>query len=79
MPFKDHWLFWISDYFPYLNGQYRTPSLFALFGHSEHRVFTTRLVLFADGIVFQMGGFFPIVVMYIWRLWQTPSCCPFWH
>src|SRR5688572_26410408 len=57
MPFKDQWTFVYGDYFSYLDGNYPSRRLFSQ--NNEHRLLTTRLVLFADAILFQMRGFFP--------------------
>src|SRR5262249_16319102 len=42
--------------------QYKVFDLFSL--HDEHRIFTTRLILFGDAYLFSMRGLFPIVVTY---------------
>jgi hypothetical protein len=61
MPLGDQWAF-VLDYFRYLDGTYRFADLFAQ--HNEHRLVTTRLVLFADAIFFAMRGLFPVIVTY---------------
>jgi hypothetical protein len=61
LPFFDQWIF-VADYFRYLNANYALSDLFNL--HNEHRLLTTRLVLFADAIAFRMTGVFPIIVIY---------------
>jgi len=62
LPYFDQWTFIENDYFRYLDGLYRWTDLFAL--HNEHRILTTRLVLFADAMFFRMGGVMPILVIY---------------
>jgi hypothetical protein len=47
---------------PYFDGEYHFLSLFDQ--ANEHRILTTRLVLFGDAIWFQMRGLFPTIVMY---------------
>ena len=64
MPYHDHWMWVVSDYFNYLDGRYSVWRLFAQVGESEHRLLTTKLVLFADAILFQMRGVFPTALMY---------------
>ena len=61
MPLGDQWGF-VHEYFNYLDGQYSWGDLFSQ--HNEHRLATTRIVLFADAILFGMGGLFPVVVTY---------------
>jgi hypothetical protein len=61
MPFTDQWAF-VFDYFRYRDGTYRWLDLFAQ--HNEHRIATTRMVLFADAILFRMRGLFPIAGTY---------------
>lgn len=61
MPFTDQWAF-VHAYLNYLDGQYSWADLFAQ--HNEHRIATTRMVLFADAIVFGMRGLLPVAVMY---------------
>jgi hypothetical protein len=62
LPYFDQWTFINNDYFRYLDGVYRWTDLFAR--HNEHRILTTRLVLFADAIFFQMRGVMPILFIY---------------
>lgn len=62
LPYFDQWTFIHDHYFRYLDGDYRWTDLFAR--HYEHRLLTTRLVLFADAIFLQMRGVMPIVFMY---------------
>ncbi|MBV9555507.1 MAG: hypothetical protein JO254_00365 [Pseudolabrys sp.] len=62
VPYFDQWTFIQDDYFRYLDGLYRWTDLFAL--HNEHRILTTRLVLFADAIFFHMRGVMPILFIY---------------
>ena len=45
LPYGDQWDF-VRDYFDYLDGRYEWGSLLAQ--HNEHRIATTRVVLFAD-------------------------------
>jgi hypothetical protein len=61
LPYGDQWDF-VRDYFDYLDGRYEWGSLFAQ--HNEHRIATTRVVLFADAILFRMRGLLPVVVTY---------------
>jgi hypothetical protein len=61
MPLSDQWAF-VHDYFNYLAGHYSWTDLFSL--HNEHRVVTTRIVLFADAILFGMRGLLPVAVAY---------------
>ena len=61
MPLNDQWAF-VIDYFKYLDGHYSWGDLFSL--HNEHRIATTRIVLFADAIMFGMRGLFPVVLTY---------------
>jgi hypothetical protein len=60
MPFYDQWGFVYLDYFPYLDGHYSWQDLFRQ--HNEHRILTTRLVLWGDALLFGMNGWFPVVV-----------------
>jgi hypothetical protein len=62
LPYFDQWTFIENDYFRYLDGLYRWTDLFARY--NEHRILTTRLVLFADAIFFQMRGVMPILFIY---------------
>ncbi|HEV2956838.1 MAG TPA: hypothetical protein VGX95_12025 [Xanthobacteraceae bacterium] len=62
LPYFDQWTFIENDYFRYLDGLYRWTDLFAR--HYEHRILTTRLVLFADAMFFQMRGVMPILFIY---------------
>ena len=62
LPYFDQWAFIEDDYFRYLDGVYRWTDLFAR--HYEHRILTTRLVLFADAMFFQMRGVMPILLIY---------------
>lgn len=62
LPYFDQWTFIENDYFRYLDGVYRWTDLFA--HHNEHRILTTRLVLFADAIFFRMRGVMPILFIY---------------
>jgi hypothetical protein len=43
MPYFDHWVEIMMDYFPWLDGQYSIRDLFA--EHNEHRIIMTRIVL----------------------------------
>src|SRR5262249_33904377 len=61
MPLNDQWAF-VHDYLKYLDGHYSWADLFSL--HNEHRVVTTRIVLFADAILFGMRGLLPVAVAY---------------
>ena len=62
LPYFDQWTFIEHDYFRYLDGVYHWSDLFGR--HYEHRILTTRLVLFADAIFFQMRGVMPILLIY---------------
>jgi hypothetical protein len=62
IPYFDQWIFIRHDYFRWLDGTYRWLDLFAI--HNEHRIMTTRLVLFADIAAFDMKGVLPLVVAY---------------
>ena len=62
VPYFDQWTFIENDYFRYLDGVYRWTDLFAR--HNEHRILTTRIVLFADAIFFHMRGVMPILFIY---------------
>jgi hypothetical protein len=62
MPYSDQWAF-VDDYIGYLDGHYSWTNLFAQ--HNEHRIATTRIVLFADAILFGMRGLLPIAVTYV--------------
>jgi hypothetical protein len=62
LPYFDQWTFIHDDYFRYLDDLYRWTDLFARY--NEHRILTTRLVLFADAILFEMRGVMPILFMY---------------
>src|SRR5215213_9736082 len=57
----DEWVFF-SHYLAYLDGKFSFADLFAL--QSEHRILTTRLVLFLDAFYFDLKGQMPIFVMY---------------
>jgi hypothetical protein len=61
MPLSDQWAA-VVDYSRYIGGEYRLFDLFAQ--HNEHRIVTTRLVLFADAILFRMRGLLPLAAMY---------------
>jgi hypothetical protein len=61
MPLGDQWGF-VYEYFDYLDGHYSWVDLFSQ--HNEHRLATTRIVLFADAILFGMRGLFLVVVNY---------------
>jgi hypothetical protein len=60
--YNDLWTFIHDDYFRYVDGRYRWINLFD--AHNEHRIATSRVVLFADAIFFQMRGALPVLVMY---------------
>jgi hypothetical protein len=61
MPLTDQWAF-VNGYFNYLDGHYAWIDLFAQ--HNEHRIATTRIVLFADAILFEMRGLLPVAAAY---------------
>jgi hypothetical protein len=62
LPAGDIWRF-LFDYYRYLDGNYHFLDLFAK--HNEHIIFTTRLLLFIDGLFFHMAGLFPVIVTYV--------------
>jgi len=62
MPFGDQLVF-VRDYLRYLDGTYAWSDL--LSQHNEHRIITTRIVLFADAMLFRMRGLLPIGVTYL--------------
>jgi hypothetical protein len=61
MPFGDQLVF-VRDYFKYLDGTYAWSDL--LSQHNEHRIVTTRIVLFADATLFRMRGLLPVGVTF---------------
>jgi len=61
MPLTDQWAF-VHQYLYYLDGHFSWADLFAQ--HNEHRLATTRVVLFADAILFGMRGLFPVALNY---------------
>ena len=63
LAFADQWVFVVHDYFRYLDGQYHWTELFA--HHNEHRIGTTRIVLFADAVLFNMQGWLPLLTQYL--------------
>jgi formylglycine-generating enzyme required for sulfatase activity len=62
IPVWDQWEF-VRDYLLYLDGQYGIENLFSQ--HNEHRIVTTRLVLFADAMLTDMSGLIGIGVTYL--------------
>jgi hypothetical protein len=58
-PFWDAWN-WVSDYQLYAENHYTWQDL--LKPHNEHRIVTTRLLLFVDALWFHMTGRFAVVV-----------------
>ena len=58
-PFWDFWD-WLADYHAYLAGHYTVYDLVR--PHNEHRILTTRLLLFIDAGLFHMTGHFVAVV-----------------
>jgi hypothetical protein len=62
LPIADQWVI-AFDYFRLLDGSYSFLDLFNV--HNEHRIFTARLVMFADAYLFSMRGIFPVLVSYI--------------
>lgn len=60
--FWDEWVFF-GWYLTYLDGNLSFRSFFDLWG--DHRLFTTRVVLFLDAFYFDLKGQMPIVVMYV--------------
>jgi hypothetical protein len=67
MPYFDQWVFVVLDYFSYLDGHYSWRGLFQQ--HNEHRILTTRLILWADALLFGMKGWFPIVINFGCLAW----------
>jgi hypothetical protein len=61
MPLTDQWAV-VHQYLSYLDGHFSWADLFAQ--HNEHRLATTRVVLFADAILFGMRGLFPVALNY---------------
>jgi hypothetical protein len=61
LPIHDSWFF-VQDYLRSVDGQYHPIDLFSW--HNEHRIFTTRLLLFADALLFSMAGLLPIIVTF---------------
>jgi len=61
-PFWDFWN-WISDYQAYLLGHYGPRDLIK--PHNEHRIATTRLILFVDAMFFHMTGRFVIALNWV--------------
>jgi len=51
---------WVEDYRRYCAGQYALIDLFDQ--HNEHRIATTRVVLFIDALFFHMSGQVPVVL-----------------
>jgi hypothetical protein len=65
LPFGDIWRFYV-DYFKYIDGNY---SFWHLFDHhNEHIIFTTRLALFVDTILFRASGKFVLALVYFTAL-----------
>jgi hypothetical protein len=62
MPWHDQWGFVYGDYLRFLDGRYSLSRWF--YQTNEHRLLTTRVVLFADALFFEMRGYFPVAVMY---------------
>jgi hypothetical protein len=58
-PFWDFWN-WITDYQAYVAGHYSLNDFVK--PHNEHRIVTTRLVLFVDAIFFHMTGRFVVAL-----------------
>ncbi len=61
-PFWDIWN-WVSDYQAYVEHRYTLHDLIK--PHNEHRIATTRLVLFVDAIWFHMTGRFAVACNFI--------------
>ena len=59
----DEWVWLMTDFFPYLDGKYSASKLLTQI--AEHRLLTTRLVLFIDAIFFDLRGLFPSTVTYL--------------
>lgn len=62
LPSWDVWSF-IKDYYRYLDGTYDFADLFN--NHNEHIIFTTRIVLFLDAILFNLDGSIPLLLAYL--------------
>ena len=62
LPFGDQWAFITRDYFSFIDGNYRFLDLFNQ--HAEHRIVTTKLVLFVDALWFDMSGVFAHFIFY---------------
>jgi hypothetical protein len=64
LPAWDIWFF-LNDYYRYLDGSgsYPLSDLFAR--HNEHIIFTTRVPLFIDALVFHLAGIFPVALAFI--------------
>ena len=63
MPYYDQWNFVHIEYALYTADQLPLDLLFRQ--TNEHRILTTRLVLLADAIWFEMRGYIPMLVGYI--------------
>jgi hypothetical protein len=62
MPYYDQWNFVHIEYFLYVRDHLPLDMLFRQ--TNEHRILTTRLVLLADAIWFDMRGYLPLFVSY---------------
>jgi hypothetical protein len=58
-PFWDFWD-WLSDFHTYTQGHYTLRDLFK--PHNEHRIVTTRVLLFADALWFHLTGWFVLAI-----------------
>ncbi len=58
-PYWDYWD-WLTDFHAYAQGHYTLHDLFK--PHNEHRIVTTRLLLFADAFWFHLTGWFVLAV-----------------
>lgn len=63
IPYFDQWVFIRFDYLRWIDGEYGWLDLFRR--HGEHRILTTKLVLFADTAAFSMTGILPLAVSYV--------------
>jgi hypothetical protein len=61
-PYWDIWN-WIADFQKYADGRYTFHDLIK--PHNEHRIVTTRLVLFLDAFYFRMTGVLPVVLNFV--------------
>ena len=58
-PYWDFWN-WLTDFQSYVSGHYSLHDLVK--PHNEHRIVSTRIVLFVDALFFNMNGHFAVLV-----------------